>query len=98
MPKGQTTDEQLEKAIYAELDRLKTEPVTQKELEKIYNKVDLNYVRLMENPMSIAVSLAQAPGRGNGRILTTGKRQRRLLPKKLCRLLKNISTRITAPL
>jgi predicted Zn-dependent peptidase len=60
MPKGQTTDEQLEKAIYAELDRLKTEPVTQKELEKIYNKVDLNYVRLMENPMSIAVSLAQA--------------------------------------
>ena len=59
-PKNPVTSEQLEKDIYAEIERLKTEPVSQEELQKVFNQIDAQYIRLMDSRMSLGVRLAGA--------------------------------------
>lgn len=70
VPGHSTVD--LEKAIYEELDKLKTEPVSKMELQKIINQVDADFVRSMESNETMAESLAFTQGlEGDWRRLTT---------------------------
>lgn len=50
--------ESIEKAVWEELERLKTEPVTAAELEKVRNRVAVSQARSMESNSGIASSLS----------------------------------------
>ena len=58
VPLAPHTTAELEAAIYAELDRLKTEPVTPKELEKVLNTLDAGLVRSLRSNGGLASQLA----------------------------------------
>lgn len=47
----------VEKAIYEELERLKTEPVTPHELEKVRNQIDANFIRQLASNDQLAFML-----------------------------------------
>jgi len=53
-PMGDHTTEELEKAVYAEIDKLKTEPVTEWELQKVRNKMQASLLRGMNSNLGIA--------------------------------------------
>ncbi|MCD4782366.1 MAG: insulinase family protein [Candidatus Eremiobacteraeota bacterium] len=59
-PKNPNTTQDLEKAIYAELERLKTKPVGKRELQKIHNKIDARYLKIISTNMGMAQHLAHA--------------------------------------
>ncbi|RMG49681.1 MAG: insulinase family protein, partial [Acidobacteria bacterium] len=50
----QHTVQELEEAIYEELDRLKTEPVESRELQKILHQVDAQFVRSLRSNATMA--------------------------------------------
>jgi len=52
------TTQELEAAIYKELDRLKTELVPEDELAKVKNMLDAQFVRGLEGNMQLAEQLA----------------------------------------
>lgn len=52
------TAAEVEAAIYAELERLKTEPVSPKELEKVLNNLDADLVRALRSNSGLASQLA----------------------------------------
>ena len=56
-PVGATTTEQMEKAIYAELERMKTEPVTDQELARIKNLNEAAFVRSQRENAGLADTL-----------------------------------------
>jgi predicted Zn-dependent peptidase len=56
MPDHSITE--LETAIYAEIDRLKSESVTDWELEKVRNQVDASFIRSLESNMGLCWRLA----------------------------------------
>jgi predicted Zn-dependent peptidase len=53
---------ELEAAVYAEIDRLKTEPVSQWELEKVRNQVNADLVRSLDSNMGLCWRLAGSEG------------------------------------
>lgn len=57
-PEGSHTLEELEKAIYEQIDNLKKEPVTERELEKVKNKMMKEFIDKLQNDMLLANSLA----------------------------------------
>ena len=57
-PLAPHTTAEVEAAILAELERLKTEPVTSKELEKIVNNLDADLVRALRSNSGLASQLA----------------------------------------
>ncbi len=57
-PLAPHTAAEVEAAILAELDRLKSEPVTAKELEKIVNNLDADLVRTLRSNSGLASQLA----------------------------------------
>jgi predicted Zn-dependent peptidase len=57
-PLAPHTTEEVEAAIYAELERLKTEPVSAKELEKVLNNLDADLVRALRSNGGLASQLA----------------------------------------
>ena len=57
-PRAPHTAAEVEQAIYAELDRLKGEPVTPRELEKILNQIDAAIVRSLRSNSGMASRLA----------------------------------------
>ena len=59
-PFGNTTVTQLEEAVYAEIERLKTEPVSQWELEKMRNQVDASLIRSLESNNGLAFRIANS--------------------------------------
>ncbi|MCM2271615.1 MAG: insulinase family protein [candidate division Zixibacteria bacterium] len=59
-PFGNTTIPQLEEAVYAEIERLATEPVTQWELEKMRNQVDASLIRSLESNNGLAFRIANS--------------------------------------
>lgn len=66
------TCEELEQAIYAEIDKLKTEPVSEWELQKIRNQLDADFIRGMNSNMGMAFRLAHYEAMtGNWRYLLT---------------------------
>lgn len=57
-PLAPHTTAEVEAAIYEELERLKTEPVSQKELEKVINNLDADLVRALRSNSGLASQLA----------------------------------------
>ncbi|ULA62679.1 MAG: Putative Peptidase M16 [Nitrospira sp.] len=57
-PLAPHTAAEVEAAIYVELDRLKTEPVQAKELQKIVNNIDADLVRALRSNSGLASQLA----------------------------------------
>ena len=57
-PLAPHTTAEIEAAIYAELERLKTEPVSAKELEKVLNNLDADLVRALRSNGGLASQLA----------------------------------------
>ena len=57
-PLAPHTTAEIEAAIYAELERLKTEPVSAKELEKVLNNLDADLVRSLRSNGGLASQLA----------------------------------------
>lgn len=57
-PLAPHTTKELEEAISAELDRLKTEPVSPRELEKVLNNLDAGFLRSLRSNSGLAGQLA----------------------------------------
>ncbi|HSE60224.1 MAG TPA: pitrilysin family protein [Nitrospiraceae bacterium] len=57
-PRAPHTTAEVEAAIYAELERLKTEPVSKSELEKVLNNLDAYLLRSLRSSSGLAGSLA----------------------------------------
>jgi len=57
-PRAPHTTAEIEAAIYEELDRLKTEPPSQKELEKIITNIDAGLIRSLRSNSGLAGQLA----------------------------------------
>jgi len=57
-PLAPHTTAEVEGAIYAELERLKMEPVSAKELEKVLNNLDADLVRSLRSNSGLASQLA----------------------------------------
>jgi len=56
-PRHPHTLEEVEEAIYVELEKLKTEPVEERELQRIKNQLDANQVRQLGSNLGIAFTL-----------------------------------------
>ncbi|MFH0990846.1 MAG: pitrilysin family protein [bacterium] len=56
-PRNPNTNETLEKAIMEHLEKLKTEPVSEKELQKVKNNLEANYLRAMQSNRGLASTL-----------------------------------------
>lgn len=57
-PLAPHTTAEVEAAVYEELERLKTEPVSARELEKVLNNLDANLVRALRSNSGLAGQLA----------------------------------------
>jgi len=57
-PRAPHTTAEVESAMYAEIERLKTEPVSPKELEKVLNNLDADLVRALRSNGGLASQLA----------------------------------------
>ena len=55
---GKTTDE-VEKALYAEIDRFKTDPVTDEELQKAKNQIEAGFIMGQDSVFNQAMLLGQ---------------------------------------
>ena len=64
-PKGDVELVQLEEAWYAELDRLKTEPVSERELQKVKNQQAADTFRGLQDNSSLFFQLAITEGYGS---------------------------------
>ena len=58
IPRAPHTTAELEQAVYEELDRLKKEPVSPRELEKILNQLDAGEIRSLRSNSGMASRLA----------------------------------------
>jgi len=54
------TPEELEKAIYVEIDRLKTEPVSDYELQKVKNQAEASFIRGLRSSRRLASRLGRS--------------------------------------
>jgi len=57
-PFGNHTLAELEDSVYSEIDRLKTEKVTEWELQKVRNQIDAQFTRSLESNQGLAFRLA----------------------------------------
>jgi predicted Zn-dependent peptidase len=57
VPRRPTTAEELERAILAEIDRVKTEPASEQEMQRMRNQLDAGLVRSLESNSGIASQL-----------------------------------------
>jgi len=57
MPRFPHTNEEVEKAIWEHLEKLKSEPVTEQELQKVKNNIEASYIRQMSSNMGLAMTL-----------------------------------------
>ncbi|MBI3812013.1 MAG: insulinase family protein [Nitrospirae bacterium] len=57
-PRAPRTTNELETAVYAELDRLKNEPVQPRELQKVLNNLDADLIRSLDSNSGLASQLS----------------------------------------
>jgi len=57
VPRYPNTNKDVENAIYQEIERLKTEPVSEKELQKVRNQIDANFIRRLNSNSGLASML-----------------------------------------
>jgi predicted Zn-dependent peptidase len=87
LPKAPHSSRELEEAVYAELEKLKTEPVSQWELEKVRNQMDADFVRGLEDNMDLARMLASAKTRtGDWRNFDEREKYARVTPEDIMRV------------
>lgn len=60
VPRAPHTTAEVEAAIYHQLERLKSEPVGARELEKAKNQIEADFVRRLESNFGMALELASA--------------------------------------
>ena len=58
-PRYPHTVEEVEKAILEHVERVKTEPVTERELQKVKNSLEASYIRSMSSNMGLAMTLTR---------------------------------------
>lgn len=59
VPRNPHTLEEVEKAILEHAEKVKTEPVSERELQKVKNNLDASYIRSMSSNMGIASTLVR---------------------------------------
>jgi len=93
-PKKPHTSEELEKAIYAEIEKLKTTPVTSYELKKIHNNIDANYLNMMGNRTSLAIRLLTAEAWAGSwkNFFETREKLKKVTPEDIMRVAKKYLT------
>jgi len=70
-PRHPHTAEELEKAIFRELDRLKNEPVAERELKKVQNQIQTDFLRKLNSNSKLAYWLSYGQSLwGNWRYFT----------------------------
>ena len=57
-PRSPHTAEEVEEAIYEELEKLKTAPVIERELQKIKNQLEADFIRSLESSSGLADKIA----------------------------------------
>ena len=57
MPRHPHTVEELETAITAHIEKVRTEPVSERELQKVKNNLEAQYIRSMSSNMGLAMTL-----------------------------------------
>jgi predicted Zn-dependent peptidase len=57
VPRFPHTVEELEKAILEHVEKVKTEPVSERELQKVKNNLEASYIRSMSSNMGLAMTL-----------------------------------------
>jgi predicted Zn-dependent peptidase len=57
VPRHPNTNKDVENAIYQEIEKLKTEPVSEKELQKVRNQIDANFIRRLNSNSGLASML-----------------------------------------
>ncbi len=94
IPREPNTAGDLEEAIYQELDRFKTEPVTQRELQKAKNWIEKDYLDTLTTRFSLAHSLAHAYLiKGDWRRFDTRARLNKVTPEDIQRVANKYFTR-----
>lgn len=85
-PRHPHTAEEVEAAIYNEIEILKNEPPSEYELQRIRNKIDAAMVRTLGNNMGIAFNLGlHAVSRGDWRsYLTDYEKVKQVKPEEVC--------------
>ncbi len=58
MPRAPHTLEEVEKAIELQIDKMKTEPVSERELQRVKNQIDANNIRQLGSNIGIAFQVA----------------------------------------
>jgi len=58
VPRYPHTNQEVEDAIYEEIEKLKTEPASEKELQKVRNRIDANFIRGLDSNQGLASMLA----------------------------------------
>ncbi|GAB4373838.1 MAG: insulinase family protein [Acidobacteriota bacterium] len=69
--KGDATPADLEAALVRELDRLRTEPIPDEELQKVKNQIIADNYRRLESPFFLMIQLLYYDGLGDWRYLNT---------------------------
>jgi predicted Zn-dependent peptidase len=91
----QHNTQELETAIYAELDQLKSQPVDKQELQKIINQVDAGFVRSLTDNETLANLLVFAEGLEGDwrRLLTYRQRLAAVTPDDIMRVARQTFTK-----
>jgi predicted Zn-dependent peptidase len=56
-PRNPHTNEEVEKAILEHVEKLKTEPISERELQKVKNNIEANYIRSMASNQGLGMTL-----------------------------------------
>jgi predicted Zn-dependent peptidase len=70
-PRHPHTAEEVEEAIYEELEKLKTTPVTAHELQKIKNQLEANFIRSLESASGLASEISSYEAISGWRYINT---------------------------
>ena len=94
-PRSPHTTVDVEEAIYAELEKLKTEPVAEKEFKRILKQVDASFIRNLSSNAGMAQQLAFYEGiAGNWRyILDWRENMYKITPEDIMRVAKTYFTK-----
>ena len=94
-PRSPNTTLDVEEAIYAELERLKTEPVAEKEFKRILKQIDASFIRNLSSNAGMAQQLAFYEGiAGDWRyILGWRENMYKITPEDIMRVAKTYFTK-----
>jgi predicted Zn-dependent peptidase len=93
-PRSPNTTAELEQALYAEIERLKREPVAVEEFERVMKQVDAAFLRALQSNSGMAYWLASSEATaGSWRYLLTWREQiRRVSPEDVMRVARTYLT------